>query len=107
MKTLENKHVAILVADGFEQVEFTGPKEALEDAGADVTVVSLKSGSIRGFNHDKPGDKFSVDATLDESFPDSFDALMLPGGLLNPLYGWQASCRHLPCALGADRRRRG
>lgn len=84
MKTLENKHVAILVADGFEQVEFTGPKEALEDAGAEVTVVSLKSGKIRGFNHDKPGDKFNVDATLDESFPDSFDALMLPGGLLNP-----------------------
>jgi protease I len=84
MKKLENKHVAILVADGFEQVEFTGPKEALEDAGAEVTVVSLKSGKIRGFNHDKPGDKFDVDATLDEAIPDTFDALMLPGGLLNP-----------------------
>jgi len=81
---LLNKHVAILAADGFEQVELTGPKEALEEAGAHVSVVSLNSGEIQGMNHLEKGDKIPVDVTLDQANPDDFDALMLPGGLANP-----------------------
>lgn len=81
---LLNKHVAILATDGFEQVELTGPKEALEEAGAHVSVVSLKAGEIVAMKHLEKGDKVSVDLTLDKANPDDFDALMLPGGLANP-----------------------
>lgn len=81
---LLNKHVAILAADGFEQVELTEPKQALEDAGAHVSVVSLEPGEILGMKHLDKGDKVSVDITLDKANPDDFDALMLPGGLANP-----------------------
>ncbi|MDQ2823906.1 MAG: type 1 glutamine amidotransferase [Verrucomicrobiota bacterium] len=81
---LEGKKVAILVADGFEQVEMTKPREALQEAGADAKIVSLKSGKIQGMNHADKGDKFDVDLTLDEAKPDNFDALMIPGGLMNP-----------------------
>ena len=81
---LLNKHVAILAADGFEQVELTGPKEALEEAGAHVSVVSLKPGEIQGMKHAEKGDNVHVDITLDKANPDDFDALMLPGGLINP-----------------------
>jgi protease I len=81
---LLNKHVAILSADGFEQVELTKPKEALENAGAHVSIVSLKSGEIQGMNHADKGDKIPVDIPLEKANPDDFDALMLPGGLINP-----------------------
>jgi protease I len=81
---LDGKKVAILVADGFEQVEMTKPREALQEAGADTRIVSLKSGKIQGMHHADKGDKFDVDLTLDEARPDEFDALMIPGGLLNP-----------------------
>jgi protease I len=84
MKELAHKKIAILVTDGFEQVEFTKPKEALEDAGADVSVVSLKTGKIRGMKHDEPGDKFRVDLALEDADAEEFDGLMLPGGLMNP-----------------------
>jgi protease I len=81
---LAGKKVAILVADGFEQVEMTKPREALEDAGAETKIVSPKSGEIRGMHHADKGDKFDVDLTLDEARPENFDALMIPGGLMNP-----------------------
>jgi protease I len=81
---LLSKHVAILAADGFEEVELTKPKEALEDAGAKVSVVSLKAGEIQGMNHADKGEKVAVDLTLNSADPDDFDALMLPGGLMNP-----------------------
>lgn len=81
---LLNKHIAILSAEGFEQVELTEPKRALEDAGAHVSVVSLKAGEIQGMNHADKGDKVPVDITLDKADPEDFDALMLPGGLINP-----------------------
>lgn len=81
---LLNKHVAILATDGFEQAELTEPKKALEDAGAHVSVVSLKAGEIQGMKHADKGDKVHVDLTLDKANPDDFDALMLPGGLINP-----------------------
>jgi protease I len=81
---LENKKVAILVADGFEQVEMTKPREALKEAGAETKIVSPKSGQIQGMNHADKGDKFDVDLTLDAADPEEFDALMIPGGLMNP-----------------------
>ena len=81
---LDGKKVAILVADGFEQVEMTKPREALDAAGAETKIVSLKSDQIQGMNHMEKGDKFDVDLTLDEARPEEFDALMIPGGLYNP-----------------------
>ena len=81
---LDEKKVAILVADGFEQVEMTKPREALDAAGAETKIVSLKSDQIQGMNHMEKGDKFDVDLTLDDARPEEFDALMIPGGLYNP-----------------------
>ena len=81
---LDGKKVAILVADGFEQVEMTKPREALDEAGAETKIVSLKPGKIQGMHHADKGDKFDVDLTLDEARPEEFDALMIPGGLMNP-----------------------
>ena len=84
MEKLDGKKVAILVADGFEQVEMTKPRAALQEAGAEARIVSVKSGQIQGMNHADQGDKFDVDLTLDEARPEEFDALMIPGGLYNP-----------------------
>ena len=81
---LDGKKVAILVTDGFEQVEMTKPREALHEAGAETKIVSLKSGKIQGMHHADKGDKFDVDLTLDEAHPEEFDALLIPGGLMNP-----------------------
>ena len=83
-RKLDRKKVAILVTDGFEQVELTKPREALDEAGADSKIVSLKPGKIQGMHHADKGDKFDVDLTLDEARPEEFDALMIPGGLINP-----------------------
>jgi protease I len=84
MGKLDGKKVAILVTDGFEQVEMTKPREALEEAGAETKIVSPKSGQIQGMNHADKGDKFDVDIPLGEAQPEEFDALMIPGGLMNP-----------------------
>jgi protease I len=84
MGKLDGKKVAILVADGFEQVELAKPREALEDAGAETKIVSPKSGQIQGMHHADKGDKFDVDIPLDEARAEEFDALMIPGGLMNP-----------------------
>ena len=83
-RKLDGKKVAILVADGFEQVEMTKPREALDEAGAQTKIMSLKSGKIQGMNHADKGDKFDVDVTLDQAHPEEFDALLIPGGLYNP-----------------------
>ena len=72
------------MADGFEQVEMTKPREALDQAGAETKIVSLKSGKIQGMHHADKSDKFDVDLTLDEARPDKFDALLIPGGVHNP-----------------------
>lgn len=84
MGQLSGKRVAILVADGFEQVEMTEPRQTLMNAGADVKIVSVHAGEIYGMHHEKKGDTFKVDLTLDEARPENFDALMIPGGLMNP-----------------------
>jgi protease I len=81
---LEGKKVAILVADGFEQVEMTKPRAALDEEGARTTIVSVKPGQIQGMHHADKGDKFDVDVTLDDARPNEFDALLIPGGLMNP-----------------------
>lgn len=81
---LSGKTVAILIADGFEQVEFTSPKAALEKAGAKTMVVSLKPGRVQGWHHHDKGDSFPVDKEVAHVRAEDFDALVLPGGVANP-----------------------
>jgi protease I len=83
-QTLAGKKVAILVADGFEQVEMTKPREALKEAGAETKIVSPSSGKIQGMHHADKGDQFDVDVELKNARAEEFDALMIPGGLMNP-----------------------
>ena len=83
-KQLNNTKVAILATDGFEQSELFEPKKALEDAGAEVKIVSLKAGEIKGWDEDDWGKTIKVDITIDEANADDFDALQLPGGVMNP-----------------------
>jgi len=82
--TLKNKKVAILAADMFERVELEEPRKALEDAGADVEIVSIHDGEIQGFDHFDPANKVTVDRTVEEVSPGDYDALMIPGGVGNP-----------------------
>src|SRR5439155_9119333 len=70
--------------DGVEQVELIEPRKALDDAGAVTTVISPKGGSIKGWQHDHWGDEIPVDLALAEARADEFDALLLPGGVMNP-----------------------
>ena len=81
---LAGKHVAILATDGVEQVELAEPREALDDAGATTTLIAPKAGKIKAWQHDHWGDDLTVDLALDQARPDDFDALMLPGGVMNP-----------------------
>jgi protease I len=81
---LKGKKVAILAADMFERVELEEPRKALEDAGADIEVVSLEEGEIKGFDHFDPANTVKVDKTVEEASPDDYDALMVPGGVGNP-----------------------
>ena len=81
--TLQGMRVAIIVDNDFEQAELTEPKKALEQAGAQVTVISPQTGQVTGMNHDVKADTFKVDMPLDQANPNDFDALMLPGGALN------------------------
>ncbi|HET8656820.1 MAG TPA: type 1 glutamine amidotransferase domain-containing protein [Longimicrobiaceae bacterium] len=81
---LNGKRVAMLVANGFEQVEMTGPRQALQDAGAMVKLVSPVQGKVKGWQHDHWGDEFPVDVPLDQANPDDFDALVVPGGVMSP-----------------------
>lgn len=82
--SLAGKQVAILVADGFEQIELTSPKTALEKAGATCRIISIRPGSVEGWHHFSKGDKFPVDSTVQGTDPSGFDALLLPGGVANP-----------------------
>lgn len=81
---LAGKRVAILVTDGFEQVELTKPREALDGAGAQTFIVSPRKREVRGWNSTDWGDKFPVDTPLASARPEEFDALLLPGGVMNP-----------------------
>jgi protease I len=81
---LKGLRVAILATDGFEQSELLEPKKALEALGAATEVVSLKDGDIRGWNHKEWGQKVSVDQEVGDADPSDYDALVLPGGVMNP-----------------------
>jgi protease I len=81
---LKGKKVAILVTDGFEQDELLKPREALDKAGAETKVVSLKEGRVKGWDMTKWGKEVPADLTLDNARPGGFDALLLPGGVINP-----------------------
>jgi|SRR5690242_4177074 protease I len=84
MASLNEMRVAILVTDGFEQVEMTEPRKALDQAGAETELVSPKQDSVQGWKHFDKGDTFDVDLPLSEASADEFDALLLPGGVANP-----------------------
>jgi protease I len=81
---LDGLKVAILATNGFEQSELFEPKKALEAAGATVKIVSLEAGEIKGWNEKNWGDSVAVDVTVDEASAEDFDALQLPGGVMNP-----------------------
>jgi protease I len=83
-KELNGKRVAILVADGFEQVELTEPRAALEKAGASTAIVSPNEDEVKGWQHTEWGDTFEVDVQIDDARAQDFDALLLPGGVINP-----------------------
>lgn len=83
-EALKNIKVAILVADGFEQSELAGPRDALQAAGADAQIVSPAQGQVQGWNHHDKGEKFAVDVPLANANADDYDALLLPGGVMNP-----------------------
>jgi protease I len=83
--TLQGKKVAILAADGVEKVELEQPRAALGEKGAQVELLSLKTGDIQARNHDlEPAGTFAVDRAVSEVSVDDFDALVLPGGTVNP-----------------------
>ena len=82
-KDLAGMHVAILVTQDFEQVELTEPRQALEEAGATAAIISPEPGEVQGMKHDQKADKFKVDLPLDKAEPQDFDALLLPGGVIN------------------------
>jgi len=81
---LHGKKVAILVENGFEQVEMTKPRKALEEAGAETDLVSPVKGKVKGWEHVDWGDEFDVDVALADANADDYDALLLPGGVINP-----------------------
>jgi protease I len=83
MNDLKGKRVAIIVTDGFEQIEMTSPREALEKAGATCVLIAPKDGQVQGFKHHDKSDKFKVDMTLDQANAADFDAVLLPGGVIN------------------------
>jgi len=83
MATLSGLKVAILITDGFEQVEMTEPRKALDQAGAQTSIVSPKTGRVRAWKFTEWGDEFPVDMPLDKARATDFDALLLPGGVMN------------------------
>lgn len=83
-ETLDGLKVAILVTDGFEQVEMTEPRKALDEAGAETRLVSPKDRQVKAWNFTEWGDTLPVDVPLDSARPEDFDAILLPGGVINP-----------------------
>jgi len=83
-KQLTGKKFAILVANGFEQVEMTEPRKALDEAGAKTELISPESGKVKGWEHTDWGNEFKIDVPLAKANADSYDGLVLPGGVMNP-----------------------
>lgn len=84
MDSLKGVRVAILVDNGFERVELTEPRKALDDAGAETKIISPQEKEVRAWESKEWGDKYPVQQKLDETQPNNFDALLLPGGVMNP-----------------------
>lgn len=84
MAELNNRRVAIVVADGFEQVELTEPRKALEQAGAKTEIVSPNKDKVKGWNFKEWGEEVKVDVPIDQARASNYDALLLPGGVMNP-----------------------
>ncbi|HEY6975684.1 MAG TPA: type 1 glutamine amidotransferase domain-containing protein [Chitinophagaceae bacterium] len=84
MKNLEGKKIAILTETGFEEVELTSPKKALEQAGATVHIISPQKDKVKAWNHDHWSVELPVDVPLSKANPDDYDALIIPGGVINP-----------------------
>ncbi|HEV7487392.1 MAG TPA: type 1 glutamine amidotransferase domain-containing protein [Thermoanaerobaculia bacterium] len=83
MSDLKGKRIAIIVTDGFEQIEMTSPREALDNAGAKTVLVSPKDDKVQGFKHHDKADSFDVDLPLSKANAAEFDAVVLPGGVIN------------------------
>lgn len=83
-KKLKGLKIAILVTDGFEQVEMTEPRKALEEAGAQTFIISPQKEKVKGWQKTDWGEEFHVDVPLEKANPDNYDALQLPGGQINP-----------------------
>jgi protease I len=83
-KKLDEMKVAILATDGFEQSELLEPKKALDEVEVDTEIIAPKSGTIRGWNMKEWGDEVVVNKSLDQADPEEYDALLLPGGVMNP-----------------------
>ncbi|MBC7540512.1 MAG: type 1 glutamine amidotransferase [Bacteriovorax sp.] len=81
---LHDRKIAILATDGFDESQLFSPKKALEDAGAEVVIVSLKEGEIKAWKEDHWGRSINVDMTVNNSTSEEFDALVIPGGVMNP-----------------------
>ncbi|MEO8962778.1 MAG: type 1 glutamine amidotransferase domain-containing protein [Ginsengibacter sp.] len=84
MPTMNQKKVAILTDNGFEEVELTSPKRAMEDAGMKVDIISSEKEKVKGWDHDHWSIELPVDVNLSEANPFDYDALMIPGGVINP-----------------------
>lgn len=80
---LDGMRVAILVADDFKQAELTEPRKALDQAGAATMIIAPHPGKVQGMNHDEKTDRFNVDQTLEQANADDYDAVLLPGGVIN------------------------
>lgn len=83
MTHLSGKTVAIVATDYFEEIELTSPRDALQNAGAVVDIIAPHGGEIKSLNHIRPGDSVTVDYTLDTADPDKYDAVVVPGGVVN------------------------
>ena len=84
MKDLSGKKVAIITENGFEEIELTSPKKALEEAGATVHIVSPQKEKVKAWNHDHWSIELPVDVNVSDADPADYDALVIPGGVLNP-----------------------
>jgi protease I len=83
-QTLRGRKIAILVENGFEQVELTEPRQALTEAGAETHLISPRPDTVKGWDHTKWGDEFPVEVSLQKARPEDYHALLLPGGVMNP-----------------------
>jgi protease I len=84
MKNLKSKRVAILTENGFEEVELTSPKKAMEDAGIRVDIVSPQKNKVKAWDHDHWSIELPVNVEVSKANPEDYDALMIPGGVINP-----------------------